>query len=118
VNREIFEGSTINTPSMLCVEDYIDALGWADSIGGLKGLINKSHDNLAVLERFVDETVRERIKRTNMLMIGLQNWIHFLAKDPASRSNTSVCVTLDLVSAELLSRDKGSCIFCNRTRSN
>eukprot|EP01052_Picozoa_sp_SAG31_P024168 SAG31_NODE_2038_length_6595_cov_2.210437_3_plen_408_part_00 len=75
----IFAGSTINTPSMLCVEDCIDALAWADSIGGLPGLIAKSKSNLGVLETFVAQN----------------DWIHFLAKDAASRSNTSVCLTLD-----------------------
>lgn len=75
----IFTGATINTPSMLCVEDYIDALEWADSIGGLQGLIAKSKANLAVIEQFVDEN----------------DWIHFLAQDPACRSSTSVCLTLD-----------------------
>lgn len=75
----IFKGSTINTPSMLCVEDCIDALEWADSIGGLPGLVQKSKANLAVLEKFVEEN----------------DWIHFLAEDSACRSNTSVCLTLD-----------------------
>lgn len=76
---EIFEGSTINTPSMIANEDYLDALAWADSIGGLPALIKRSNDNLAVFERFVARTP----------------WIHFLAKDTASRSNTSVCFSLD-----------------------
>jgi phosphoserine aminotransferase len=80
IDRELFEGSTINTPSMLCVEDYLDALNWSDSIGGLKGLIKRSEGNLGVLDRFV----------------GKNDWIHFLAADPAIRSNTSVCLTLDL----------------------
>jgi phosphoserine aminotransferase len=80
LDREIFEGSTINTPSMLCVEDYIDALEWADSVGGLAGLMKRARDNYAVLEKFVEQN----------------DWIHFLAKDPAVRSCTSVCLTLDL----------------------
>ena len=75
----IFKGSTINTPSMLCVEDYIDALEWSDSIGGLQGLIDKSKANLGVIEKYVDEN----------------DWIHFLAQDVECRSNTSVCLTLD-----------------------
>jgi len=75
----IFTGSTINTPSMLAVEDCIDALEWADSIGGLQGLIQKSKENLQVLEDYV----------------AANDWIHFLAQDPASRSNTSVCLTVD-----------------------
>ena len=79
LDEAIFEGSTINTPSMLCVEDYIDALAWADSIGGLPGLVAKSKVNLGVVEGFVEEN----------------DWIHFLAKDAATRSSTSVCLTLD-----------------------
>lgn len=71
----IFEGATINTPSMLCVEDYLDALKWAKSIGGLKTLMKRADENFAVLDKFVAKTP----------------WIEFLAKDPATRSNTSVC---------------------------
>jgi phosphoserine aminotransferase len=81
----IFKGATINTPSMLAVEDYIDALEWADSVGGLAGLKQLSLDNLAVLEGFVAEN----------------DWIHFLAKDPATRSSTSVCLTLDLTADQI-----------------
>ena len=76
LNREIFEGATINTPSMLCVEDYIDALKWAGSIGGLPALIARSDANLAALASWV--------KRTP--------WVDFLAEDPTARSNTSVCL--------------------------
>jgi phosphoserine aminotransferase len=65
---------------MLAVEDYIDALEWSSSVGGVEGLKKLSLDNLAVVEKFVDEN----------------NWIEFLAKDPAVRSSTSVCLTLDL----------------------
>jgi phosphoserine aminotransferase len=78
--EEIFEGSTINTPSMLCNEDFIDALSWSDSVGGLKGLIKLSMDNLSSFEKFVDG----------------HSWIHFLAKTKETRSNTSVCLSLDL----------------------
>lgn len=85
VDTSIFEGSTINTPSMLAVEDYIDALDWSESIGGLPALIKKSEENLAVLEKFVKEN----------------DWIEFLAKDPATRSCTSVCLTLDLDAAQI-----------------
>jgi phosphoserine aminotransferase len=74
----IFEGDTINTPSMLCVEDYIDALKWAESVGGLKGLIARSNANLAALDEWV--------KRTD--------WVDFLAADPKTRSNTSVCLKI------------------------
>jgi phosphoserine aminotransferase len=81
----IFKGQTINTPSMLAVEDYIDALQWADSIGGLDSLIKLSEENLGVLEKFVAENA----------------WIQFLAKDPTTRSSTSVCLTLDLTTDQI-----------------
>jgi len=74
----IFKGETINTPSMLCVEDYIDALEWAKSIGGLDGLIARADANFAVIDAFVQKTP----------------WIDNLAVDPATRSNTSVCLTI------------------------
>jgi len=80
VDRAIFEGATINTPSMLCVEDYVDALQWTEAEGGVAGLIKRSENNLAVLSRFVDDN----------------DWINFLAKDAEVRSSTSVCLTLDL----------------------
>ncbi len=72
----IFKGATINTPSMLCVEDYIDALEWAASLGGIKGLIAKSEANLKVLADWV----------------AASDWAAFLANDPATISNTSVCL--------------------------
>ncbi len=75
LNEGIFEGATINTPSMLCVEDYLDALKWAKSIGGLETLMKRADENFAVLDKFVAKTP----------------WIEFLARDPATRSNTSVC---------------------------
>lgn len=65
----------------LCVEDYLDALQWSDSIGGLSGLIKRSEANLAVLERFVAQN---------------SDWIGFLAKDASFRSSTSVCLVLKL----------------------
>jgi phosphoserine aminotransferase len=80
VDSAIFTGATINTPSMLAVEDYIDALQWTDSVGGVPALIQKSLDNLSVLETFVEKN----------------EWIDFLAKDSATRSCTSVCLTLAL----------------------
>ena len=80
VDGGIFKGATINTPSMLAVEDYIDALEWTSSIGGVSKLIELSQANLSVLEKFVEEN----------------DWIDFLAKDAAIRSSTSVCLTLDL----------------------
>lgn len=84
----IFKGVTINTPSMLCVEDYIDALEWAESLGGVAGLQKRSQDNLAVIEAFVAEN---------------SSWINFLAQDPAVRSSTSVCLTLDLTAEQIKS---------------
>lgn len=74
----IFKGATINTPSMLCVEDYIDTLNWGTDVGGLKGLIGRSEDNLAVLKAWVERT----------------DWVDFLAEDPATISNTSVCLKI------------------------
>jgi phosphoserine aminotransferase len=72
----IFVGETINTPSMLCVEDDLAALDWAQSVGGLEGLIARTEANFAEIARFVAETP----------------WIDFLAEDPATRSTTSVCL--------------------------
>ncbi|TNC82346.1 MAG: phosphoserine transaminase [Oleiphilus sp.] len=76
----IFKGATINTPSMLCVADYLDALAWVDRLGGVSALIDRSRQNLSVIEEFV----------------AAHDWIEFLAEDPATRSNTSVCLTLKL----------------------
>jgi phosphoserine aminotransferase len=72
----IFKGETINTPSMLAVEDYIYALEWAKSIGGLKALVARADANAAALDAWVQATP----------------WIDHLAADPATRSNTSVCL--------------------------
>jgi phosphoserine aminotransferase len=74
----IFEGETINTPSMVAVEDYLDALNWAESLGGLKALIGRSNDNLHALEKWV----------------AASDWAGFLAQEPAIRSNTSVCLSV------------------------
>jgi phosphoserine aminotransferase len=87
LNAEIFEGATINTPSMLCVEDYLDALTWAESIGGLKALQARSNANFAVLDKWVAKTP----------------WVDFLAEKPETRSNTSVC--LKIVDPDLASVD-------------
>ena len=76
LNEGIFLGETINTPSMLCVEDYLDALNWGKSVGGLKALIARADANTRVLADWKARTP----------------WIDFLAKDPAIRSNTSVCL--------------------------
>ena len=72
----LFSGETINTPSMLCVEDYLDALGWAKSVGGLDGLVARADANFKALDDWVSRT----------------HWVDFLARDPATRSNTSVCL--------------------------
>ncbi len=79
LQESIFRGATINTPSMLCVMDYLDALGWARRVGEMPGLIERSRANLAVIEAFVAR----------------HDWIRFLANKPTQRSNTSVCLTLD-----------------------
>ena len=73
----IFVGETINTPSMLAVEDYLDALAWAKKVGGLDGLVKRADGNFRVLAKFVREN----------------DWIDFLAVKPKTRSNTSVCLT-------------------------
>ncbi len=78
--ESIFEGSTINTPSMLCNQDYLDALNWAESVGGLKGLTERSQNNLKEIERFVEK----------------HNWLDFLASEKLIRSNTSVCLKIEL----------------------
>jgi phosphoserine aminotransferase len=78
LNREIFEGSTINTPSMLCVEDYLDALRWAKGLGGWKALQERSDANFKVIAGWVAKTP----------------WVDFLASDPKTRSNTSVCLKI------------------------
>ena len=75
VTKAIFKGDTINTPSMLCVEDYLDALAWAGGIG-LPGLIKRSRGNLKVVEEWVSRT----------------DWIDFLAESEDTRSSTSVCL--------------------------
>jgi phosphoserine aminotransferase len=78
LNQSIFQGATINTPSMLCVEDAIDGLSWAESIGGLEGLIARSKANLATVTAWVETS----------------NWADFLAQDPGTRSSTSICLRI------------------------
>jgi len=80
ITEGLFKGETINTPSMLCVADYLDALQWVDSLGGVKATIARSEANLKVIADFVIAN----------------DWISFLAKDPATRSNTSVCLSVAL----------------------
>jgi len=88
LSEGIFKGETINTPSMLCVEDYIDALSWAKSIGGLDALIARADANAAVLERFVENS----------------GWLANLATVPETQSNTSVC--LSIVDPDVAALDK------------
>jgi len=78
LSEGIFEGDTINTVSMLCVEDAVDGLNWAESVGGLKGLIARSEGNLKVLSDFIAKN----------------DWLAFLAQTPDIRSCTSICLTL------------------------
>ncbi|KAB2717804.1 phosphoserine transaminase [Brucella intermedia] len=86
----IFVGETINTPSMLCVEDYLDALKWAKSLGGLDALVARADANFAVLNDFVERTP----------------WIANLAVKPETRSNTSVCLTIVDPEITVLSADE------------
>jgi phosphoserine aminotransferase len=76
--EDVFKGSTINTPSMLCVEDAIDSLRWAESVGGAAGTAERSRRNLAVLSRWVEKTP----------------WVEFLARDATTRSCTSICLSI------------------------
>ena len=79
LQEDIFEGSTINTPSMICVEDYLDSLRWAEKMGGVKGIVQASQKNLKVISDWVK-------KSTN---------VKFLAKRPEITSSTSICLTID-----------------------
>jgi phosphoserine aminotransferase len=94
LNEGIFAGETINTPSMLCVEDYLDALAWAKSIGGLRALAARADANSKVIADWVAQT----------------SWIDFLAKEPAFRSNTSVCLRIVDPSVSRLSTE-GQTVF-------
>lgn len=85
----IFRGETINTPSMLCVEDYLDALNWAKEIGGLDALVARADANAAVIDRFVQGSA----------------WLGHLASDPATRSNTSVCLSIVIPEVAALDAD-------------
>ncbi len=88
----IFEGLTINTPSMLCVEDYLDTLNWAEKIGGLRALHNRANQNADVIYDWVAQSP----------------WIDCLAKQPVTRSNTSVCLVLSAPEVRGLSPEKQS----------
>ena len=97
INEGIFVCDTINTPSMLCVEDIIDALNWGKSVGGLKGLIARSVNNFKVLEKFV----------------AASDWADFLADNVEYRSNTSVCLKIKAPwFAELSADDRKA--FCKK----
>jgi phosphoserine aminotransferase len=89
INKAIFDGDVINTPSMICVEDYLDALQWAGKIG-LDGLIKKSKANLKVVEDWIAKT----------------DWVEFLAQDVKIRSNTSVCLSVTSPKVNALSADE------------
>ena len=90
----IFRGETINTPSMLCVEDYLAALKWARDLGGLDALIARADANAAVLDAWVEKT----------------GWIDNLCADPAIRSNTSVCLKLSEKAVASLSDEQAAAI--------
>lgn len=90
LDDKLFEGNVINTVSMMCVEDYIDALKWCEQIGGLDALVKRSSDNLGVIEKFVERN----------------KWASFLAKDKNIRSSTSVCLTLDLEASKVKQLEK------------
>jgi phosphoserine aminotransferase len=87
----IFKGETINTPSMLAVEDVIFALEWAQSLGGLSGLMTRSDANAAALGKIVAE----------------RDWLGHLAKDEATRSKTSICLTVEGADAESIKKFAG-----------
>lgn len=97
LDQSIFEGSTINTPSMLCVEDALDSLRWAESVGGLPGLIARSEANLATVARWEASSP----------------WAEFLAADPAVRSCTSICLKL----AGPWARDKDAKAVANAVKA-
>ena len=86
INLDIFSGSTINTPSMICVEDFLDVLNWTNEIGGLEELIRRSRDNLNIIKDWVI----------------LSSWVDFLCEDPNNISNTSIC--LKLIDTELTTK--------------
>ena len=85
--KKIFKGSTINTPSMLCIEDAINSLEWVKNIGGLDVMIQRSKENLTVIEKWVTET----------------KWVEFLANNEETRSSTSIC--LKIIDPWFLSND-------------
>jgi phosphoserine aminotransferase len=100
LNRGIFDGETINTPSMMCVEDALDAMAWARAAGGARGLAQRTQDNFRALARWVERTP----------------WIDFLATDPGLRSPTSVCMKLADPVLTSLSLERQAA-FCKRLTS-
>ena len=100
LNRGIFEGETINTPSMMCVEDALDAMAWARSVGGAPALARRTQDNFRALSHWVEQSP----------------WIDFLTADPASRSPTSVCLKLADPALTSMSREQQAA-FCKRLTS-
>src|SRR5262249_28702490 len=95
LDASIFEGSTINTPSMLCVEDALDGLAWAERIGGLPALIRRSEANLAAVADWVARA----------------DWVDFLATDPRTRSCTSICLAIvDPVFAALDAKSRAAVV--------
>ncbi len=90
ITESLFAADTINTPSMLCVEDAIDGLRWAEQVGGLRGMIARSDANLAAVARFVAKS----------------DWVEFLAGDPATRSTTAICLKIVAPGFTALSAEK------------
>jgi phosphoserine aminotransferase len=97
LDTAIFSGATINTPSLLCVEDYLDALAWARKVGGLEAMIARSEGNLAAIDAWVENNER----------------VAFLAHDEATRSNTSICLRFTGDAVERLDAD-GQAAFASR----
>ncbi len=97
LDTAIFSGATINTPSLLCVEDYLDALAWGRKIGGLEAMIARSRDNLAAISAWVEKSDR----------------VEFLARDEATRSNTSICIRFTDAAVARLDAD-GQAAFAAR----
>jgi phosphoserine aminotransferase len=95
LNEGIFEGSTINTPSMLCVEDALLAMRWLESVGGAPAAVRRSRANLAVVAAWVEQTP----------------WVEFLAKDPATRSCTSICLAIKDPSFQALPIEQQSALI-------
>jgi phosphoserine aminotransferase len=90
INKSIFEGATINTPSMLAVEDALDALKWVENAGGAVGTTKRSNNNLNIVKNWIAE----------------HDWIEFLAKDPKTISNTSICLKITDPKFTKLSKEK------------